>query len=233
MRKPPIWRRRSVWLIAGLLAAAGIVAGIVAAMNARSASARTEREKRAVTSFINQFRRHLPPDRTPIPPDAIVIFSAVQDDLNGFADLSVAEARKKGQDVTAQATRSAEGLERLAVTTLIPAEFSSDRAELTEAQFLIAKAYRLYESVGVLFQSAAPLPAEQQGPLLEQAQNLINQAGALFDQGYTKIVRIANRLGIPIRTAFQPAPTAPQGSPTPTPTASPTASPSPSPSPSA
>jgi hypothetical protein len=234
VRKPPIWRRRSVWLIVGLLALAGIVAGIAAAVNARSVSSRTEREKKAVTSFINQFRLHLPADRTPVPPDAIVIFSSVQEDLNNFKDLSAATAEKKGQDVAAMATKSADGLERVAIGRLIPEEFGTDRSELTEAQFLIAKAYRLYESVGGLIQAAGALPANRQQPLLDQAQNLINQSGALFDQGYAKIVRIANRLGIPIRTAYQPAPPVPQGTPTPAPTAtgtgSPTSSPSPSPS---
>jgi hypothetical protein len=219
-----------VRLVAGLLALVGIVAGLVAAVHARNVSTRTDREKRAVTSFINQFRVHLPPDRTPIPPDAIVIFSSVQEDLNGFADLSAADARKKGRDVAAMATKSADGLERLAVGRLVPEEFAADRAELTEAQFLIAHSYRLYESIGALIQAAAGNTPNQQQPLLDQAQNLVNQSGSLFDQGYAKIVRIANRLGIPIRTAFQPAPPGPQGNPTPTPAPTGTSSPSPSPS---
>jgi hypothetical protein len=219
-----------VLLVAGLLALAGIAVGIVAAVHARTVSARTDREKRAVTTFINQFRLHLPTDRTPIPPDAIVIFTSVQDTLNDSGDLSAAEARKKGQDVAAMATKSADGLERVAISRLIPEEFGADRAELTEAQFLIAKSYRLFESVGGLIEAAAASPENRRQPLLDQAQNLINQSGALFDQGYAKIVRIANRLGIPVRTAYQPAPPVPQGSPTPTPTATVTASPSPSPS---
>lgn len=229
IRKPPVWRRRGVWLVIGLLAVAGIVAGIFAAMHARNVSTRKDREKKAITAYINQFRAHLPADRTPVPPDAIVIFSSVQDDLDNFKDLTAAQAKRKGQDVAAMATRSADGLEKVAIGRLIPDEFAADRAQLNEAQFLIAQSYRLYEPVGRLIQAAATAPAEGKQALLDQARTLINRAGALFDRGYSKIVRLANRLGIPIRTAFQPAPNAPQ-TPAPTPTASASASPSASPS---
>lgn len=229
VRKPPVWRRRGVWLVVGLLAVGGIVAGIMAAVHARNVSTRKDRETKAITAYINQFRLHLPADRTPVPPDAIVIFSSVQDDLDNFKDLSAAQAKKKGEDVAAMATKSADGLEKVAVGTLIPDEFAADRAELNEAQFLISQSYRLYEPVGALIQAAATAPVEAKQALLDQAQALINRAGALFDRGYAKIVRMATRLGIPIRTAYQSAPTAPQ-TPAATPSASASASPSPSPS---
>jgi hypothetical protein len=230
VRKPPLWRRGVVWLLVGLLAVGGIVAGIMAAIHARNVSTRKEREVKAITAYINQFRFHLPSDRIPVPPDAIVIFSSVQDDLDNFKNLSAAEATKKGQEVAAMATKSADGLEKVAIGTLVADEFAADRAELNEAQFLIAQAYRLYEPIGGLMQAAAAAPVKDKQALLDQAQLLINRAGSLFDRGYAKIVRMANRLGIPIRTAFQPAPAVPQGSPTPTPTASAGASPSASPS---
>lgn len=228
VRKPPIWRRRWVWLALGLVAVAGIVAGVMAAVHAHGVSTRKAREGKAVQAYLNEFRRYLPEDRTPIPPDAIVIFSSVQNDLNTFKDLSVAQAEKKGKDVTASAIKSADGLEKVRIAALIPEEFTADRAELNEAQFLITQSYHLYEPVGGLIQAAARAPADEKQALLDQAQSLINRAGALFDRGYVKIVRMANRLGLPIKTAYQPAPQAPQSNPTPSPsaTASPSASPS-------
>jgi hypothetical protein len=235
VRKPPIWRRRRLWAAAGLVAVAGIAAAILSAMHSHDVAARKEREIKAVRGYLNQFQFHLPADRTPIPPDAIVIFSSVQDDIDNFKDLSRAQAEKKGKDVTDAATKSSGGLEKVRIAGLIPEEFATDRAELGEAQFLIVQAYRLYEPVGALFQQAAGVSGEARQALLDQAQSLMNQSGALFDRGYVKIVRMANRLGIPIKTAFQPAPNTPGGnvSPTPAPSATPSASASPSASPSA
>ena len=54
----------------------------------------------------------------------------------------------------------------------------------------------------------------------------MNESGGLFDRGYVKIVRMANRLSLPIKTA----PQTPQGSSSPTATPSASASPSASPS---
>ncbi len=155
-----MWRRRWVWRAVGVVAVAGIVAGAMAAVHAHGVSTRKAREQKDVAGYLNAFRLHLPQDRTPIPPDAIVIFSSMQNDLNNFKNLSPAQAERQA--------------------------------------------------------------------LLDQARSLTNRSGALFDRGYAKIVRMANRLGLPIKTTVQPAPQAPQGSPTPTPsaTASPSASPS-------
>lgn len=230
VRKPPIWRRRWVWAAAGVVALAGIVAGALAAVHAHGVSTRKDREQKAVVAYLNAFRVHLPQDRTPVPPDAIVIFSSVQDDLDNFKNLSAVQAEKKGKDVAAMATKSADGLEKVRIAGLIPEEFTADRDELSEAQFLIVQSYRLYEPVGGLIQAAANASGQTGQAMLDQAQSLMNRAGALFDRGYAKIVRMANRLGIPIKTAYQPAPATPQGSPTPVPTASASASPSASPS---
>ncbi len=228
VRKPPIWRRRWVWLAVGMVAVAGIVAGVLAAVHAHGVSTRKAREQNAVARYLNAFRLHLPQDRTPIPPDAIVIFSSVQNDLDNFKNLSSAQAEQKGKDVAAMATKSADGLEKVRIAALIPEEFASDRGELNEAQFLIVQSYRLYEPIGNLIQAAAKASGDARQALLDQARSLTNRSGALFDRGYAKIVRMANRLGLPIKTTVQPAPQAPQGSPTPTPsaTASPSASPS-------
>jgi hypothetical protein len=220
-----------MWLALGIAALIGIVAGILAAMHAHKVSTRVDRERAAITAYVNQFRLHLPDDRTPIPPDVIVIFPSVRDDIDNFKTLSAAQADQKGKDLTAAATRSATGLQKVAIGRLVPAEFSADRSELNEAQFLIVQAYQLYEPVGGLLQTAGKASGDERQALLDQARALTTQSGGLFDRGYSKIVRIANRLGIPIKTAFQP----PARTPTPTPTvsATPSASASPSASPSA
>lgn len=234
--KPPIWRRRWVLLAAGLVALAGILTGVLIGMQARSAAARKDREERAVRNYLNQFRDHLPEDRVPVPPDVIVIFSSVQEDLSRIGtELTAAQAEKRGQDIAAMAKESADGLEAVSVGGLIPQEFSEDRAALNEAQFLIVQSYRLYEQIGGLIEAAATSSAKQQTAIVDQVQLLMNRSGSLFDRGYVRIVRLAKRLGIPVETAFQPPPAVPQptASPNPAPTATATPGSSPSPSPSA
>jgi hypothetical protein len=234
VRKPPIWRRRWVWLVVGLLAVAGIVAGVLAALHAHDVSTRKDREERAVRSYLNLFRDHLPADRTPVPPDVIVLFSSLQDSLSKIGNgLSATEAEQKGKDVAAMAKRSADRLQGVSIPKLIPAGFAGDRAELTEAQFLIVQSYRLYEQIGGLIQAAATASGKEQTAIVDQVQLLMNRSGTLFDRGYAKIVRMANRLDIPVETAYAPPPQAPQAPPSPTPSAAtptPTASPSASPS---
>jgi hypothetical protein len=233
VRKPPIWRRRWVWLALGLVAIAGIVVGTLAAIHAHKVSTRADRERVGVTRYINQFRLALPDDRTPIPPDVIVIFSSVQDDLDNFKNLTAAQADQKGKDAAAAATKSATALQKIAIGKLISDEFSQDRAELNEAQFLIVQAYRLYEPIGGLIQAAGKATGDARQPLLDQAQALISQSGTLFDRGYAKIIRIADRLGIPTKTAYQPPQRTPSSGPPPTPSVAPSSSASPSASPSA
>ena len=229
VRKPPIWRRRWVWSVVGLMAVAGTVAGVLVAVHAHGTSTRKAREQKAIVAYLNAFRLHLPQDRTPVPPDAIVIFSSVQGDLDNLKNLSAAQAEQKGKDVAAMATKSADGLEKVRIARLIPVEFTADRGELNEAQFLIVQAYRLYEPIGNLVQAAGKASGDARQALLDQAQSLMNRSGDLFDRGYAKISRMATRLGIPIKTANQPAP---QATNNPTPTAPPSATASPSVSPS-
>ena len=226
VRKPPIWRRRWLWMTAAVLALVGILSATFVALNSRNASKRKEREVRAVTAYLNQFRSHLPTDRVAVPPDAIVIFPSVQDDIDNFKNLSAADIEKKGKALSAAAAKSASGLENVAIARLVPEEFAGDRGQVGEAQFLIAQAYHLYQPVGALFQQAGRASGATRQELLDQAQSLINRAGTMFDRGYVKLVRIATRLGIPIKTAYQPAPAVPGGNATPTPPASPSASPS-------
>ena len=230
--KPPIWRRRWVWLAVALVAVAGILTGVQIAVHAHGVSARKDREERAMRAYLNQFQLHLPADRTPVPPDVIVIFSSVGDDLSAGNGLTAAQMGKKGIDVADMASKSADGLEKVPVARLIPSEFQADRTELNEAQFLVAQAYHLYEQVGALLQSAAGVSGDQRQVILDQVQILTNRSGALFDRGYAKIVRIAQRLGIPVETTIAP-PQVPPGNVTPAPTPAPTATASATTSPSA
>jgi hypothetical protein len=58
VRKPPIWRRRWVWLALGVAAVVGIVAGILAAIHAHkvSTTGNGRRSPRTSTSSGSTFR---------------------------------------------------------------------------------------------------------------------------------------------------------------------------------
>ena len=142
-----------------------------------------------------------------------------------------------------QATAATDAFDAIDVAGTIPAEFPDVRAEFTDAQFLMSQAMTVYERVGQLVQIAAGARDKaQRESLIEQAQQLIQQAGSMFDAGYVKVVRLAKDLGISINIPFVPPPTSPGGQgggqPTPgpsgsgSPTAAPTESGTPSPAPS-
>jgi hypothetical protein len=223
VRKPPIWRRPWVLAIVGLIVLGGILAAILTAVGNRAEEARTERETLAVQRFLDRVRDEFPDEAQNVPPDLVVIFPSVSQDLPQIGkELSVGETRRKGREVAEAAAVAAEGIQAIPVDEVIPAEFAGHRATFGDAQFLMTQAFRIYERIGTLMQTAADASGSERKDLVEQAQELTTQAGALFDRGYAKIVRIANRLRI--STAVTPRP-----SPTPSPTG---ASPSPSPSPS-
>lgn len=223
VRKPPIWRRPWVLAVVGLIVLTGILAVIMTAVGNRAEKTRTERETLAVQRFLDRVRAEFPDEAQNVPPDLVVIFPSVSQALPQIGkDLSPGETRRKGREVAEAASAAAEGLQALPVDEVIPAEFAGHRATFADAQFMMAQAFRIYERIGALMETAGQVSGGERRALVEQAQELTTQAGALFDRGYAKIVRIANRLRI--STAVTPRP-----SPTPSPTE---ASPSPSPSPS-
>ena len=82
-----------------------------------------------------------------------------------------------------------------------------------------------FDQVGAIIETAADLSGADQKSLIDQAVQLTQQAGALFDQGYRKVLDVTSRLNIPTTIPFNPpqppSPTpAPSGTVTPRPSAS-------------
>jgi hypothetical protein len=234
VRKPPIWRRPWVWVVVGVLAAGGITFGILSILHNHDVAGRKNREKLAMTNLFNQFKAALPADRRAVPPDVLVIFPTVNDDLPKIGkDIKGDAVKKRGKDVTDAAQKSVTALQALKdrVNRILPAEFADDRAGATDGLFLITQAIDLYRQVGGIVQASADLPKPGQKALIDQATALTQSAGTLFDEGYRKILHIADRLGIP-HTIPASVPATP-GLPSPTPSesasATPTASATPSP----
>jgi hypothetical protein len=236
VRRPPVWRRPWVWVVVGLLAAGGIAFGILSILHNHDVAGRKDRETLAMRNVFNQFKAALPTDRRAVPPDVVVIFPSVSDDLPKIGkDIKGEAAKKRGKDIVDGAQKSVTALEAITdrVDRILPAEFPDDRAAVTDGLFLITRSIDLYRQVGGIVQAGADLPKADQKALIDQATALTQQAGSLFDQGYRKILDILNRLGIAPNTA--PSAQVAPGLPSPTPTtapsegATPTTSASPSP----
>jgi hypothetical protein len=225
VRKPPIWRRRWVWAIVAVAAVAGILIGVFSVLHSHSVKAKTDRETLAVRKVLNQLRAKLPDDRRAVPPDVVVIFPSVTQDLPKIGkDIRGDTAKKRGKEIADQAKTSFTALQAIPVDTLIPAEFQTDRDTIKDGMFLISRSIGLYQQIGAMVQTAANLSGPDQKSIIDQSIQLTQQAGALFDQGYRKILNVTNRLNIPTTIPFNP-PQAPSpgagGTPTPRPSASP------------
>jgi hypothetical protein len=215
VRKPPIWRRAWALSIIALVLVGGVVAGILVAVGNRSERARTERETVAVQRFLDRVRSEFPAQVQNVPPDLVVIFPSVSQDLPRIGkEVTPAEARRQSKEVVEAAGASADGIEGIQVDRVIPEEFSALRSTFRDAQFLLVQAFRTYQRIGGLMDTIADLSGSERRALVDQAQQLTSQAGALFDKGYAKIVRVANRLRISTAVTPQPSPT-PEPSPSP------------------
>jgi hypothetical protein len=226
VRKAPIWRRPWVWVVVGLVAAGGIAFVILTILHNHDVAGRKDREKLAITNIFNQFKAALPADRGAVPPDVVVIFPSVNDDLPKIGkDIKGAAAKQRGKEIADAAQKSVTALQAIQVNRVIPAEFADDRAAVSDGLFLITRAIDLYSQVGGIVQAAADLPRADQKALIEQATTLTQQGGTLFDEGYRKIIRILTRLDIP-HTIPPAVPVAPPPSPTPSTSSAPSATPS-------
>ena len=225
VRKPPIWQRRWVWAVVATAAVAGILAGIFFVRHSHSVKARKDRETLAIQKVLNQLRAKLPDDRRAVPPDVVVIFPSVTQDLPKIGtSINGDAAKKRGQDIADQAKTSFDALQKIPLDRLIPAEFPADRASMSDAMFLISRSIGLYQQVGALVTTAGDLSGGDQKAIIDQATQLTQQAGALFDQGYRKVLDITNRLNISTTIPFNPPPVAPSPGPTGTATPRPSAS---------
>jgi cell division septation protein DedD len=230
VRKPPVWKRTWVRVVAGLLVLAGIAVIFNSVLHSRSVKARRNRETVAVQKYVNLLRDAIPKDRSAVPPDLVVIFPSVATDLPKIGtDIKGSDAVKRGKEIADQATAASDALSSIPVSDVIPSEFQSVRDTFTDGQFLMSQGVGLYEQIGQLIQASTAFTKAGAQPLLDQAQALANKAGTLFDQGYGKVIRVAKSVGINVNIPFVPPPVAPGGNKTPTPTPSVTPTPTPSP----
>lgn len=216
--KPPPWRRRAFLVPFALVLLAATAAAVVVPLRARAArEAREElrrRQAQAVQAFSNAVVAAFPEDREIVPPDLYFFFRSLDDDLDklGKGELDPAEARRKASQVVRAAEGAAEELEGIDLDRLVPAEFTPGRvagsegpglmrADLDEARYLMAQAFRVYATVGTLMRGAAEATGGDRRPLVDRARAAKEQAENLFSRGYLILAQVRARVGIhvPIR----------------------------------
>jgi hypothetical protein len=223
VRKPPLWRRPWVWGLAGGIVAAGVIVLILIVAHSSSVHHRKDRERVAAQRFTDQLTAKLPPYHEALGP-TVTLFPSLSADADkiGTADLADADAVKKAKEIQDQARTAAQGVAGIQVNQIFPKEFGRDRADLQDAQSLVATSLSLYRQAGVLFAAAVKADETSRVAMVSAIQGLNNQAASLFQRAYGKLVAIDTRLGV---AATVPPVQAP-ASPTPTPSVTPTPSPS-------
>jgi len=242
VRKPPFWRRPVTWIVVGVVAAAAIFLGVSAKVRSDAKVQKRDREIAAVRAFADELRAQLPDDVQTVPPNLLVVFPTLRQDMANLksGDIKPAEARKKADEVATAAKQAADGIQAIRVETIVPAEFQADRNRFQDAKQFLQQSFLLYEDVSKVFVLSLGLKDDAQKDLISEAQSIMGRAGNLFDAGFRIVVGTLTRLGIttPIVPATPPPPV-PSAIPTPTalpsetPSASPTETPSVSPSESA
>ena len=209
VRKTPFWRRRSTLTVLAVLVAVGTTFATMQALQNRNQRELRQRETQAIRTFSNRLTAAFPTDRQLVPPDVYFFYQNFTKDLEQLEQgkLSSAQARKIGSEVRNSALRAAGRVEQVPVERLIAAELSVGRAqnvraegltrqEALDAQFLIARAFRLYSAAGAVAEEAASAPKAQQGVLARRAQGLMGQAIDLFARGYRTVASLKARVGI-------------------------------------
>ncbi len=209
VRKPPFFRRRSTLIVVGALAIIGITFATVQFLQNRSERELRQREAQAIRSFSNRLTAAFPTDRQVVPPDVYFFYQSFNEELEQIekGQLSSADAIKRGEEVKKSATAAAGRVQRIETNQLIAADLTVSRdpnvrvegitrQEVTDAQFLMVRAFRLYAAAGALIEQAGTVPKDRQANLSRQAQDLMSQAIDLFSKGYRTVASLKARVGI-------------------------------------
>jgi hypothetical protein len=209
VRKPPIWRRRSVLVSTALILVAAILAGVYINIHSNNNKKLKEHETTAVANLSTQLFAQFPQDRQVIPPDLFSFYPSLGQDLDNLANgqLTAKDAETKAASLLDSASKAAVGIAKIDVNKLIPASFSISgiptaggkgitRDELSNALFLIQRSFRLYASVGNIMKAAIAAEGEQRQALVDEGKQTAALAGELFEQGYRNLARLHARLGL-------------------------------------
>jgi hypothetical protein len=208
VRKPPIWRRRRVLVVVGLLAAGGILAGVLVSVHAGNVRKLEEREAAAVSTLTQQFVAQFPEDRQTAQ-NLYFFYPTLAQNIDKLSSgkLSSKDAAAAAEKLLDSATKAATGISQVKVETLIPLSFTVShvagasgkgltREELIQARFLMQKSFTLYASMATVLKAAAEQTGDERKALADDLKQMGNHAGDLFTEGWQILSGIQIRLGI-------------------------------------
>jgi cell division septation protein DedD len=223
VRKKPFWQRRWFWVALGVVALAAIVLGVLLNMRSNNKKEQEARQLAAAQNYAAAVQSVLPDDRTAVAPDLIIPFPTFQQTIDDLSSGSSkpAKATADAKAVQDAATTTAEGLNKIDTTKVIPTEFRDLRAASNNSKTLFVQSFRLYADAASLTRQAATMEGDQRKALLVTAGDVFSRASLLFQSGLRMMSGQITRHGGTFQIVQPPQPTP---TPTPTPTATPSAS---------
>ncbi len=249
-RKPPIWRRKPVWIGALVVVVGAILFWVISAIHTGSVHRFEARQRNDVSAYSDRVVAKLPTDAQSVSGSTLFLFPDASTQLDDLASgkSQPADSLAQAKAYTTETNRALKGLQAIHMGTLIPADLtvsaSTERAPgltrttLRNSQFLIVQGLHVYSRVFTLWQAAAApdTTAALRKSLAGQAKTLAADAEHLFDKGWTIFVQLRHQAGLaPLPQFNKPTGTLPvpgQGTTPPSPSGSPSESPPPTGSPS-
>jgi hypothetical protein len=222
-RKKPLLMRVTTWIVVGALVLVSVGWGVWVWWENKQAADLKSKEAAALTDLSQRVRDQLPADQqTPQGTSQVIVFPTLPQTLDQLdkGTISDKKANQQAQAVIDAATKAQNGIQKIALGSIIKQEFNvgvttaltapgMTSSVLNESQDAMIKGFQLYQGVGHLMQIAADQP---QGPkrsaVVEQAKNQAQIAGELFNRGYNTLVQLESILGLVTPAGLQPSPPA-------------------------
>lgn len=232
VRKPPLFRRRSVWAVVGTVVVLAVATVAFIAVRSHSRSALESRERAAVSQLTSQLENALPTQVSSVGGSTVFTFPSFPTELQNLqkGQTKPADSLATEKDYAAAASKAVTDIGAIRITSLFPEDFTVGgiglrgkglmRAELLDSQFLLVQGFKAYQDAFALWTRATGTTGAEQKALIERATSIGARAQDLFSQGWTKFVQIRAQLGLSPLT-LAPGPTAPPPGQAPQPTPSP------------
>jgi len=208
VRKPPIWRRPWFLIAFGVVAVAGILVAVFTGIHSSNVKKLKDREAAAVGNLTQQFVVHFPADHQ-VSQNLYFFYPSLSGDLDKLSSgkLKAKAADDEAQKLLDSATKAASGIGKVNVEKLIPTSFTVShvphatgkgltRATLTQARFLMQRAFTLYASMSTVMKSAIGATGAEQKALIDDLKQMGNEASDLFLEGWQIVSGIQTRLGL-------------------------------------
>jgi hypothetical protein len=220
VRKKPVLARRSTWVIVGLVVVAAIALGGAKWLRDRQASNLLTKEQTAIQDLAQRVTALFPADQsTPQGTNQTAVFPSLAQTLDQIdkGTMTPKAARKAAKAIADQASKAAEGIQKLSLKSITDDFTVGVTPQLTAkgmtssvlnvAQDQMVKSFQLYQSIGGLMLAAADQPkGPERTAIIAEAKRVQAVAADLFNRGYSTLVQIESILGLAQVSGLAPSP---------------------------